>query len=162
MKSRLELVRNHLNAIAAFFGGWANEDMNNTYIINRYQLLLLYEIKLHTAAEVACDGDGRGLSCYTVDKNKNVEKANAFIKQWSDYIIGHLATWCKNSDKVKERCFVNTDPRGYALKIRITHEEIKEFNLYTDWGGYGIIVPCVKSRFVTNEDGTKEEIWYFE
>ena len=40
--------------------------------------------------------------------------------------------------------FLNGDPRGYALKI--SFEEAKELrdkdiNLYTDWGGYGILAP---------------------
>ena len=40
--------------------------------------------------------------------------------------------------------FLNGDPRGYALKVK--PEEVKELrdkdiNLYTDWGGYGILAP---------------------
>jgi len=35
--------------------------------------------------------------------------------------------------------FVNTDPRGYALKIRT--QDAKNLDIYKDWGGYGIICP---------------------
>jgi len=40
--------------------------------------------------------------------------------------------------------FLNGDPRGYSLKI--SSEEAKELrdkgiNIYTDWGGYGILCP---------------------
>ena len=40
--------------------------------------------------------------------------------------------------------FINTDPRGYSLKI--TEDETKALrakgiNIYTDWGGYGILAP---------------------
>lgn len=36
--------------------------------------------------------------------------------------------------------FVNSDPRGYALKIDNEKTEIPQ-GLYTDWGGYGILAP---------------------
>lgn len=36
-------------------------------------------------------------------------------------------------------CFINFDPRGYALKIKA--EACKEFPMYKDWGGYGILAP---------------------
>ena len=40
--------------------------------------------------------------------------------------------------------FLNGDPRGYSLKI--SSEEARELrdkgiNIYTDWGGYGILCP---------------------
>ena len=40
--------------------------------------------------------------------------------------------------------FINGDPRGYALKIHVKEtQELrdKDINLYTDWGGYGILAP---------------------
>ena len=37
------------------------------------------------------------------------------------------------------KCFINTDPRGYALKI--CEERSKFWQGYKDWGGYGIIAP---------------------
>jgi hypothetical protein len=35
--------------------------------------------------------------------------------------------------------FINTDPRGYALKI--STEDAKGLDIHKDWGGYGIICP---------------------
>ena len=35
--------------------------------------------------------------------------------------------------------FINTDPRGYALKIET--EAAKDLDIHKDWGGYGIIAP---------------------
>jgi len=35
--------------------------------------------------------------------------------------------------------FINGDPRGYTLKIR--EEKAQELNMWTDWGGYGILAP---------------------
>lgn len=41
--------------------------------------------------------------------------------------------------------FLNGDPRGYSLKIKPeTVSELNEkhkINIYTDWGGYGILAP---------------------
>jgi hypothetical protein len=35
--------------------------------------------------------------------------------------------------------FINSDPRGYALKI--DDSSCKNLSIYKDWGGYGIIAP---------------------
>ncbi len=40
--------------------------------------------------------------------------------------------------------FINGDPRGYALKMHVKNtQELRDkgINLYTDWGGYGILSP---------------------
>lgn len=37
-----------------------------------------------------------------------------------------------------KKCFINHDPRGYALKIK--EEHAKDFR-NKDWGGYGILAP---------------------
>ena len=40
--------------------------------------------------------------------------------------------------------FINGDPRGYALKIDDSEQrELRDkgINLYSDWGGYGILAP---------------------
>jgi len=42
-------------------------------------------------------------------------------------------------DKAKDLVYINFDPRGYSLKIK--SEEAKNLNIYTDFGGYGIIAP---------------------
>lgn len=36
---------------------------------------------------------------------------------------------------------INTDPRGYALKIDDKYMRAHNIALYRDWGGYGIIAP---------------------
>ena len=38
-----------------------------------------------------------------------------------------------------DRVWVNGDPRGYALKVDLADGE----TLYRDWGGNGIIAPCL-------------------
>lgn len=40
--------------------------------------------------------------------------------------------------------FINTDPRGYALKIKSNYQDILRnsgINLQSDWGGYGLLAP---------------------
>ena len=41
--------------------------------------------------------------------------------------------------KAKDLIFINFAARGSALKIK--SEKAKDLNIYTDWGGYGIIAP---------------------
>lgn len=46
--------------------------------------------------------------------------------------------------------FINTDPRGYALKIDNETESgaalIKQHGIYTDFGGYGILAPDLTTK----------------
>lgn len=44
----------------------------------------------------------------------------------------------QNPDLIAADLFVNGDPRGYALKLKL---EDRRVDLYTDWGGYGIVAP---------------------
>lgn len=37
--------------------------------------------------------------------------------------------------------FINGDARGYSLKISDKYVRENKLNIYTDWGGYGIICP---------------------
>ena len=39
------------------------------------------------------------------------------------------------------KIFINSDCRGYALKIDSDQAVIEEENLERDWGGYGILAP---------------------
>ena len=48
-----------------------------------------------------------------------------------------------------ERCFINHDPRGYALKIKDL-PLVQRF-YYTDWGSYGILAP----DFTPQSDGSR-------
>lgn len=42
--------------------------------------------------------------------------------------------------------FINTDPRGYALKIKDStlREEYADIGLQRDWGGYGLLSPEIQ------------------
>ena len=163
MKTRLELVTNHMNAIAAFFGGWKDENINQQELANRVNILLKLEFDAHQASEVLCDGEGRGKGYYKDNKNANCEIAENRILEIERKVTNYLRIWCADPEnKIRERFFINRDPRGYALKIRITPEENKTFNIYTDWGGYGIIVPKIEHKVITDENKNPKIIWFFE
>jgi len=38
-------------------------------------------------------------------------------------------------------CIINSDPRGYALKIDDEYVRNHNLDIYKDWGGYGILAP---------------------
>ena len=45
-------------------------------------------------------------------------------------------------DGQKDWCiFINSDCRGYALKIRSEYVQANDLQIYKDWGGYGILSP---------------------
>jgi hypothetical protein len=67
-----------------------------------------------------------------LNEDQEEKRNQRVIKQLNDMLPG-LKT-----------IFLNGDPRGYALKI--SSEEARELrdkgiNIYTDWGGYGILCP---------------------
>lgn len=41
-------------------------------------------------------------------------------------------------------CFINGDPRGYALKIDCEWSGVADSGIHRDWGGYGIIAPDLR------------------
>lgn len=42
--------------------------------------------------------------------------------------------------------FINHDPRGYALKIKGEYIQANQFDIYRDFGGYGILAPEFDGR----------------
>jgi uncharacterized protein (UPF0335 family) len=58
--------------------------------------------------------------------------------------ITRLKTRAKKLTNNVKGLYFNADPRGYSLKI---HDEVNRelrnqgINLYSDWGGYGILAP---------------------
>lgn len=146
LNSKEQLIVDHMNAIANFFGGWncPTVDAPKKDIINTFNLLLSYEQRCHEAAEVLCDGAKRGIYFQSDDKQENVLKAEEKIMQWQYEILRILSMAFKDKDKVKDRFFVNTDPRGYALKITLHYNEGN--GIYFDWGHYGIICPEIELK----------------
>lgn len=78
------------------------------------------EVKAHRYAEQLCNGPEIS--------EKDQEKIEARLLKRVNEILG-----------AGPAVFINTDPRGYALKIET--EAAKTLDIYKDWGGYGIICP---------------------
>ena len=72
-------------------------------------------------------------------------QANTAAVQWCNGAL-EADQWERTSDALRakackalgtDRVWVNSDPRGYALKIHLQPGE----ELHRDWGGYGIVAP---------------------
>lgn len=142
-------MRNNLIAIAARYGGF-KEEQTDFSMLAKIERVNEYENKFHRLAEVLCDGEPHGFatmhtismlnsSIGTHQKNENVADAERSIDEWGERIKNELASWYVDEDKFKDEFFINTDPRGYALKLNFGGERVE--GVYTDWGGYGIIAP---------------------
>lgn len=83
--------------------------------------LRLREIKAHIAAEKWCNGEIEE-SQYNQVESLTLAGLHKLLGQPKDKNV---------------KVFVNSDPRGYALKIENPPESFRE----RDWGGYGIIAP---------------------
>lgn len=66
-------------------------------------------------------------------------------KQWADFCSDVRVRLAGVLGAVPTGFFVNTDPRGYALKIDNEDPRgkalIEAVEMHTDWGGYGILSP---------------------
>jgi len=83
--------------------------------------LLRLETKAHRLAVDFCNG--------VIDQLEWDKKA--------DQILTKVETILNN----KKVLFLNSDARGYALKIDDEYLKNNNFNIHRDWGGYGIIAP---------------------
>ena len=50
-----------------------------------------------------------------------------------------LAAKFERADLFRKEFFINSDPRGYALKLRLEENESRQ--IHRDFGGYGILAP---------------------
>ena len=101
--------------------------------IEAYNILCRIEKRAHKLAEDLCNIE--------IPEEIQDKRAAAIYKQ-IEKVFG----------KIPMGCFINYDPRGYALKIRseqnrifvnsedgLNHDE--KVISYTDWGDYGILAP---------------------
>jgi len=116
-KDNIKFKANHLENLTKLFSCLPAET-------NRiFGQLRRAECKLNRLYNTACE---RNL---TEDEEANIQ-----------HIIQNVKTITNN---VKGLYF-NSDPRGYAIKIddKINRQlRYKNINLYSDWGGYGILAP---------------------
>lgn len=46
-----------------------------------------------------------------------------------------------NPDNADVKIILNGDARGYALKIEFDDTDARQYEIFKDWGGYGILAP---------------------
>lgn len=126
----------NLNAIAKVFGGWKVEQ-HESVIRSKIAWLRLNEIQLNQLCLDAVNGGSRDLDSET--RNKIAKSARRQITQRKHKITNIMLDWFVKDSKFEKSFFVNEDPRGYALKLKLTPEERK--GIFTDWGGYGLLAP---------------------
>jgi hypothetical protein len=83
------------------------------------------EIAANKLATDNCNGDG------------DYQQNNEYLGKIED-TVSHLLGI---KSATNEPLYLNTDPRGYALKIDDAYMEANNIDLHRDWGGYGIIAP---------------------
>lgn len=126
-----EQIENHGKALIKFFG------LPEQDPVKLSKAIFKIENKAHHATTCLCNTntlDLLELNQYTgYDVHQATgEEQDAFF----DKIDKALAKIIGKDNL--EKCFINFDPRGYALKIKEKYS--KDF-YYKDWGGYGILAP---------------------
>ena len=115
----------------------------NTDPVQLSKRLFRLENKAHRLAVDFCNGDIDQLT-WDSEASKILDKVQAILKY-------------------KKNIFVNGDARGYALKIDDNYIRSNNFNIYRDFGGYGIIAPDFKEIIENKaEKSTFEKMDTFE
>lgn len=87
-----------------------------------FRSLRRYEVKISRMNEWACE-------------RENFEWPENFDQK----VTEKLASKFERVDLFRKELYINGDPRGYALKLRIPENESR--GIHRDWGGYAIIAP---------------------
>ena len=162
LNSREQLIIDHMNAIAKFFGDWRDTSINNEVILERWNILQNIEKMAHEAAEVLCDGEPRGKGYYKDNKNANCEIAENRILTYEKQLKNYLRGWLKDPHQdIARLLFVNEDPRGYAFKIRLSQDDRFTSGIYYDWGYNGILCPDIELRKWKDDQGEQMERYMF-
>lgn len=95
----------------------------------------LYRIenKAHDATTCLCNTNN--LFLLHSSRGDNYQHTEEEVDAFFDKIRNRLKKYLGEG---AEKCFINHDPRGYALKIK---EEFSQDFYYKDFGGYGILAP---------------------
>ena len=112
-----QAIRNHGEHIKQIFGLPA--DMDPLTLCKQLRRL---ENKAHRLAEAWCNG--------TIDADTYDARADKILAS-----LNKLLNYRTQGVPV----FLNSDPRGYALKIKDGF--CQHLRIYKDWGGYGILAP---------------------
>lgn len=147
INTKEQLIVDHMNAIAKFFGGWKDQNTKQEDILTKWDVLVQTEEIARRDAAVLCDGYPRGKGYYNNNPNANCEIAENRLINQEKTIKNVLKTWFKDPNEyICKKLFVNRDPRGYALKLKLATNESYQLGIYTDWGGYGILCPEIELK----------------
>jgi hypothetical protein len=119
-QTKADAKARHINNLATLFG------LKPEFTADLYKHLQRIERDGHKLAERYCNGD--------VD-SAHVETCTAKLKS------NLLATLSYAKQDVVRQLQFNFDPRGYFLKLNDDYMRANKIEIYTDWGGYGIICP---------------------
>lgn len=114
----MKTKQNHIRALASLSNGGRSPE-------SILRCLRRLENRVNAAATTQCNGSSYGGQPYRDDA------------AWERFITHTTAEVGRILGSVPRGFFVNTDPRGYALKIE---GELPE-GMHRDWGGYGILAP---------------------
>lgn len=91
-----------------------------------------YECKLHYLAELMCDNE-RLYKWAEIEAEKVEQQARK-----------NLAKYCRNYKQFGRELYINSDPRGYALKLNIKNAGLAfRCKVDRDWGDYYVLAPDV-------------------
>ena len=126
--TRAQKRLNQVINIAELFGGFAKEDTDPKTIAKSWAI---FEGKLNRLAITMCND------------SKNAEQAEKDFNDLKIRLQCKLPKLFKNSEAFEKAFIVNSDPRGYALKLdrRNLPENWYVLGLYNDWGGDIILSP---------------------
>lgn len=160
--TKKQLIQAHMNKIATILGGWKEENQTTDQIIAKWKLLKAYELKAQLAALVLCNGRDSRAAIYSYDNiDRNIENATRKLEEYQARVLLLLQDWFNDSTKAREKIFINKDPRGYALKLILTHEEQAIDGIAMDWGHYGLLAAEPSMRKMQDESGRTIIRWYW-
>ncbi len=93
--------------------------------VSLYEALLRIEKRAHRLAERECSED----------------MPDGYVEKTEANILGDLDAILHYTESGSAPVILNGDPRGYALKIDSGYVKRHKLDIYTDWGGYGILAP---------------------
>lgn len=126
-----EKIENHGKAIIRFF------KLQDQDPVKLSKALFRLENKAHHATTCLCNTNT--LNLLELNQFTGYDVKQATEEEQDKFFDGIRASLAKiiGKDNLK-KCFINFDPRGYALKIK---EEFSKDFYNKDWGGYGILAP---------------------
>lgn len=117
----LEAIKTHGAALLRAFPDCAERDL--AVLCKKLRRI---ENRAHRAAEQYCNGEIT-MEDYEFLAQRALDSAVALLRP--DVL----------DDQATSAVFVNSDPRGYTLKLR--EDFARKHEIQRDWGGYGLLAP---------------------